>query len=451
MKVRPNNTLALILIFAIFPFFVRATDHTVEIDTDTYSPSDLTINVGDTVIWENIDIIGHEVISDNGAFPNSGLILDGDSYSYTFPAVGDYPYHDRIVATGIIHVIDGGTGGNIPPTVRITSPADGTVFNLSATFTITATATDTDGIANVDFFKDGVFFRRDTTASYTATVTNLSPGTYIFSAVATDTLGASSTNSISITVNAAPTVSIVSPASNTMFTSPASFVIQADASDPEGRLDSVEFFRGSTLIGIATAPPYTFDVNGLNSGTYTFSAVAVDDEGLTASSSITIIVNALPSVTMLTPTNGAAFSSPYKGLIQASAVDGDGSITNVEFFIGTNSIGNATRSPYVVLAPNLGQGSYTVKATATDNRGGTTTSAGVNFTVFTRTTLSSVLRTNGQTRFNITGVAGQVYIIEASTNLTSWSAISTNTAPSATFPFTDTSTTVPKRFYRVRN
>jgi hypothetical protein len=53
--------------------------------------------------------------------------------------------------------------------------------------------------------------------------------------------------------------------------------------------------------------------------------------------------------------------------------------------------------------------------------------------------------------FNLAAVAGQTVIIEASTNLVNWSALSTNTLESGLFLFSDpTSTNFLERFYRAR-
>jgi hypothetical protein len=57
----------------------------------------------------------------------------------------------------------------------------------------------------------------------------------------------------------------------------------------------------------------------------------------------------------------------------------------------------------------------------------------------------------GQFGFDLTGIAGQAVVIEASTNLLNWAAISTNTLGSSPLYFNDpASTTVPVRFYRAR-
>jgi hypothetical protein len=56
---------------------------------------------------------------------------------------------------------------------------------------------------------------------------------------------------------------------------------------------------------------------------------------------------------------------------------------------------------------------------------------------------------NGQFRLTVTAQAGFTYVVQGSTNLTSWVSVSTNTNTTGTFTFTDTTTPVPlQRFYR---
>ena len=61
--------------------------------------------------------------------------------------------------------------------------------------------------------------------------------------------------------------------------------------------------------------------------------------------------------------------------------------------------------------------------------------------------------TNGFS-FTITGIAGQDYLVDASTNLlggTNWVTLATTNAPTLTFSFTNNSATnLTFRFYRVR-
>ncbi|KAF9198554.1 hypothetical protein BGZ49_000595 [Haplosporangium sp. Z 27] len=61
-----------------------------------FVPADITVNVGDQVVWTNSDHVLHNVMQGssckaNGGF-SSGLITYGEVYSHTFDSAGEYPY-----------------------------------------------------------------------------------------------------------------------------------------------------------------------------------------------------------------------------------------------------------------------------------------------------------------------------------------------------------------------
>lgn len=65
----------------------------VNIINFAYEPSDITVSVGDTVIWTNMDSVSHTVTSDEGGELDSPLLSQGDTYSHTFESAGVYDYH----------------------------------------------------------------------------------------------------------------------------------------------------------------------------------------------------------------------------------------------------------------------------------------------------------------------------------------------------------------------
>lgn len=104
------------------------------------------------------------------------------------------------------------SGGNFPPFVAITNPPNGTVLTAPATFALVAIASDSDGgVSQVEFFKDSTSLGIDSTAPYSVPVNSLAAGTYTFSAVATDNLGAKATNSVSLTVSRPMPVTLFRP------------------------------------------------------------------------------------------------------------------------------------------------------------------------------------------------------------------------------------------------
>lgn len=91
--------------------------------------------------------------------------------------------------------------------------------------------------------------------------------------------------------------------------------------------------------------------------------------------------NKPPAVSISSPANNASFTAPAGITLQANATDADGTISKVEYFYGSSSIGSATTSPYSVNWSNVAAGNYSLTAVATDNSGATTTSSPISLTV----------------------------------------------------------------------
>ena len=92
---------------------------------------------------------------------------------------------------------------NVPPTVAITNPTDGSTATAPFTGTILVDASDRDGtITKVEFFANGTLVGTDTQAPYSLTVSNLSAGVYNLTAKATDNQGATTTSiQVKFTIN----------------------------------------------------------------------------------------------------------------------------------------------------------------------------------------------------------------------------------------------------------
>jgi regulation of enolase protein 1 (concanavalin A-like superfamily) len=96
--------------------------------------------------------------------------------------------------------------------------------------------------------------------------------------------------------NSPPVVSLTAPADGAQFDAPATINLGASASDSDGTIQQVQFFSGSTLLGTDTTSPYTTTVSNVAEGTYSLKAVALDNQGATASStaSVTVRPGSLP-------------------------------------------------------------------------------------------------------------------------------------------------------------
>ena len=66
--------------------------HIVPIRDMKYLPANLVMNVGDTVMWKNEDVVPHTATDRVGSF-DSGTIASGASWSYVVNKKGSYSYY----------------------------------------------------------------------------------------------------------------------------------------------------------------------------------------------------------------------------------------------------------------------------------------------------------------------------------------------------------------------
>jgi hypothetical protein len=277
-----------------------------------------------------------------------------------------------------------------PPTVSITAPANNGSFTAPASVTISADASDADGsITKVEFYNGTTLLASDTTSPYSLSWTVATAGNYSITAKATDNSGATTTSAaVAITVKAPtstpPTVSITSPVNNATYTSPASITISATAADADGTVSKVDFYNGTTLLGTDATSPYSFNWINVATGNYVITAKATDNTSLAVmSAGISIVVKAPvpPTVSITAPANNATYTSPASVSITANAADADGTVSKVDYYNGTSFIGSSAVSPYSFNWTNVGGGTYTITAKATDNSGSVSTSSPVMITV----------------------------------------------------------------------
>ena len=138
----------------------------------------------------------------DGTIGIGDLALMADNWLMTGPGIpGDFN------ADEIVNFLDFAEfaiiTANHPPTVSITSPANGATFSAPANITINAAASDSDGtVSKVDFYQGSALLGTDTTSPYSFTWNSVPDGNYILTAEATDDDGAVTTSSaVSISVS----------------------------------------------------------------------------------------------------------------------------------------------------------------------------------------------------------------------------------------------------------
>lgn len=113
---------------------------------------------------------------------------------------------ERIVVNGngLLRLPDPPPVPNQPPVVTLTAPAAGAAFVAPATINLAASATDADGtVARVEFFNGTAKLGEALAAPYAFAWADVPAGTFLLTARATDTAGASATSPpVSVTVAA---------------------------------------------------------------------------------------------------------------------------------------------------------------------------------------------------------------------------------------------------------
>jgi fibronectin type 3 domain-containing protein len=264
----------------------------------------------------------------------------------------------------------------IAPVVTITSPANNNVIDGPANIPLTATASDSAGISQVQFFAGSALVGAVTNAPYNLTWSNVPLGSYALTALATDNNGLAFTSAVvNITVAG---IAITTPTNNTVFPAPANIPISAAVVDEDG-VSQVQFFQGTNILATFTEEPYSFTWSNAPAGAYTLTAVATDDYGLTITSSVVNVeVDDWAVVTLTNPVNNARILAGTNLTLAASASEPGASIALVQFFAGTNLLGGATNAPFSLIWTNVPAGAFALSAQATDNNGLTSTSAVVN-------------------------------------------------------------------------
>ncbi len=217
-----------------------------------------------------------------------------------------------------------------------------------------------------------------------------------------------------MTDNLAPAVSLTNPVAGANFTLPATITLNATASDTDGSVLRVDYYRGALFLGTATNSPYNFTWTNAPVGTNVLTAVATDNGGLsTTSAPVSIIVQtATPFVFITSPVDGATFAASSNITVTAQVVDADNSVTNVAFFAGAMLLTNCAAPPYNVgfTWSNVAIGSYTLTARAQDSFGPTATSAPVNITVSTGGGTAPAVFTMSTNAYSVSETAGAVIV-----------------------------------------
>jgi ribosomal protein L14 len=220
-------------------------------------------------------------------------------------------------------------------------------------------------------------------------ITGLSQGTYTFRLTVTDNDGASSTDDIVITVNAAINQPPVANAGSdiTMTLPQNSTMLIGSGYDPDGTIAAYSWtYRsgpGNTYYSLNSPASSSTGLNSLVQGVYVFRLTVTDNSGATGIDSVRVTVlastppanqppsaNAGSDITLTLPQNST--------MLTGIGYDPDGTIVSYQWAYvsgpaGTNTYSLTTPNNSSTGLNNLVQGVYVFRLTVRDNSGATAT------------------------------------------------------------------------------
>lgn len=206
--------------------------------------------------------------------------------------------------------------------------------------------------------------------------------------------GGTTTPTPTPTTNEAPTVSITSPSNGQNISEGSSVTVQLSSNDADGNISDHEIYVNNVLVDTdgVNYSPYT--ISNIQSGSYTIRAVVTDSNGESDSSTVNITVddddtdttpdpdptpdptpptsNSAPSVSFTNLTNGQSFTAGSNVSVNLNSSDSDGSVVSHQIFVNDALVDTDGTSYTSHVIEGITAGSYSIKATVTDNSGETT-------------------------------------------------------------------------------
>ncbi len=343
-------------------------------------------------------------------FGDGSATFHAVSASHTYTTGGSFTVTatvtDNLGATAIKTAVVQVTSPNKPPVAALTvTPSTG--YAPVTVTASTATSSDPDGTiaSSVINWGDG-----SSSAGPSATHLYSTAGSYSIAATVTDNLGAKSSTTASVTVQA-PQVVVKSPVASgssaalavPIMNSPLHVVASGFSGLP---VTAMQIYVDGTQV-------YSVNANAIDTsvatppGAHVFLIKAWDNSGRTFSSNFSVTVNA-PPIAALTVNSASLLVGGSITASAAASTDADGTIasTTINFGDGTVFAGTSAIHQYTTA------GTYTVTATVTDNAGASS-SKSQNITVIPQfTTITSPMVTSStSTSLVIAGTSSSGYPI----------------------------------------
>lgn len=369
------------------------TTRTVTVDNSAPSSLDITSHSGGDQVSGTVNLTASATDTNDVTYT---FEIDGTSVGSN--KMGDVSWNttnfsDGTVTLEVIAEDDAGnststsinlTVDNGDPTASITDPNDGE----TASGDVAVNATSSDATTSVTSFTLSIDGTQVTSTSgsdinYTWDSDNgsWSDGPHTLTVEATDELGNTASESISVTLdNTAPTASFSSPGSGDIVG--GTIDVTADASDGGSGLSTLTLEDNNGQIGSVSSAPNTFswDTTRVDDGSRTLTLTATDNEGNTTTETLMVTVdNTVPAnVQFNTPADGSVVS----GTAVTVEIQGNDNQTSVDALelrdssgipIDSDNMNNPATFSWDSTSVSDGQQSLT--AVAYDEAGNTTSTS----------------------------------------------------------------------------
>jgi hypothetical protein len=324
---------------------------------------------------------------------------------------------------------------NILPTVTLTSPANGAVFVYPTNLILSATANASNGgITNVAFFREATKLGDDAIAPHNYTWANAGVGTFAFRAIASDSFGAMGTSApVNVTIQTLLGTNVWAAKVNFQNSGATLFA---------GYLPD----SGLVFANRGNGFSYGWDVDNTVNARQRNSVNSYDVRYDT--------FNHLQK-----PAGGTTWEIAIpNGTYQVRIVSGDADFIDGNFQLNAEGVLIVSGAQTTTARWVEGVGIVTVNdGRLTVSNGAGAANSKIAFieisTIITSLppiNLVSAAHAGGNFQFALQGLNGVNYVIETSTNLTSWTPVITNTPVSNLLQFVEPLSNAPAKFYRGR-
>lgn len=269
---------------------------------------------------------------------------------------------------------------NEGPACGILDPADGARVRLGDEVSFAGTATDPDGdatdlVVTWTSDRDGPFGSAPPTSAGEVTArAALSAGAHVVTLAVEDPAGARCTDAVSLAVTSPPEVVIDSPTDGDVAPQGLAVTLSGTVGDAEDAPEDLLITWASDRDGVlwtdsADASGGTLYVTeGLSAGTHLLSLTATDTDGLSATATVRLLVDAPPSAPSITLTPDPATSADdLTASVTTASIDPEGAAVSYRYAWFVDGVASGASVSAVLPASATTRGeTWTVRVTPED-------------------------------------------------------------------------------------